>query len=396
MKFPRSVRFSGASLVVAVSLLLAPLVCAQRPAKPTPAPTTSRKPNAAAASERVPAATFDSLLSADAYGVYAEMRMVGQQAASEELANLITPLTFDNGAPDELATLYKFIKAHAEPLTTARLMFATMPVRAGLPEVLLAIEMPSVEEARKFLPELKQFIAASVAPKMTGRTSSNTTTTTSGADEDNPKRVVSVRVDQRTRAQVAGDRARGAMAGDSPVVLPFQVKRSGTIIAMSNEAFTFKKLRGRDEALLFNEPGFQAARARFGSDALFVYLNPVRMFSSAKQKQEGLEKEYRRQEELAQAEARKRDEANAADGVKIEPGVGDSNLVMSPEGNSNNSNVAIVSSQKINSTNANVPVSPEDEMPPPIPEATPTPRSEKELKEELEREQSRRFAQPMG
>jgi hypothetical protein len=58
--------------------------------------------------------------------------------------------------------------------------------------------------------------------------------------------------------------------------------------------------------------------------------------------------------------------------------------------------VAIVSSQKINSTNANVPVSPEDEMPPPIPEATPTPRSEKELKEELEREQSRRFAQTMG
>ncbi|MCA1556541.1 MAG: hypothetical protein LC747_07600, partial [Acidobacteria bacterium] len=160
MKFPLSVRYSGASLVIAVSLLLLPVVRAQRPARPVPKTPTTQ----VAATEKSPAATFDTLLSADAYGIYAEMRMVGQNLNSQEIAGLIQPLTLPgSGAPDELLELYGFIKAHAEPLMTARLMFATMPTRTGLPEVMVAVEMPSVEEARKFVPELKGFVAANVS-----------------------------------------------------------------------------------------------------------------------------------------------------------------------------------------------------------------------------------------
>ena len=111
MKFPLSVRSGGASLVVAVSLLLSP-VQAQRPARKLPAPT--QQTPTAAANETAPAATFDTLLSADAYGVYAEMRMVGQNLNSQEIAGLLTPLSL-GGAPDELLNFYEFLKAHAEP-----------------------------------------------------------------------------------------------------------------------------------------------------------------------------------------------------------------------------------------------------------------------------------------
>lgn len=383
MKFPLSVRSSGASLVVAVSLLLSP-VHAQRPAQKPPAPT--QQTPVAVANEKAPAATFDTLLSADAYGVYAEMRMIGQELNSEEMAGLLTPLSL-SGAPDELLNFYEFLKAHAEPLTTARLMFATMPARAGLPEVLVAVEMPSVEEARKFLPELKQFIAVNVAPKP-----SVVPDATSDAADINPRRGR-----RRARARATTENARVEVNKPSAAP-PFQVKRSGSIIAMSNEAFTFKNLHGaRDQALLVNEPGFQAARASFSSDALFVYFNTVRMTNSAKHKSEALEKEYRRQEKLAQADARKPGIEANADTAGIEPSVGDSQLGINNNGNlnTNNSNIAAVTSGNMNSANLNV-APPEDGLPPPTPEATPSPKSKEELEEERRREESRKFANTVG
>lgn len=397
MKFPRSLCSGGMSLVVAVSLLLSSPVSAQRPAA-RPAPTPNPPP---AAVEKTPAATFDTLLSADAYGIYAEVRMVGRQASSQEMAALVTPLTFGGGAPDELMKLYEFIKAHAEPLMSARLMVATMRARTELPEMLVAIEMPSVEEARKFLPQLKQFIAANVAPQpsVTDETLAQAGITpaaeTSNADNRAGRRRA------RTRA-VAAERVR---AGDvkPPPTPPVHIRRSGSMIAMSNEAFTFKKLRGKDQPLLVDEPGFQAARTRFNADSLFIYFNTVRMFNSSKTQREALEKEYRRQAELAEEEARKRGGQENAGTTKIES---DIIVESSPhdDGNTNansssNSNVAVVASVNSNRANANIATTPEDEMPPPppaTPEATPSPKSEKELEEERRREQTREFVRTMG
>ena len=391
MKFPRSVRSSGASLVVAVSLLLSSLVSAQRPAT-QPATPTPKTPNAAAADEKAPAATFDTLLAADAYGIYAEVRMVGQQFGSEEMAALIAPLTLGGDAPDELMNFYEFIKAHAEPLTTARLMFATMPVRAELPETLVAVEMPSVEEARKFLPELKQFIAKNVAPQPQVTEDETLVMVGSRAPEETP-RPNRRRSRRRARTGATAANSRGD-AAKPPAAPPFQVKRSGSIIAMSNQAFTFKSLRGKDQALLFNEPGFQAARTRFCSDTLFVYFNTVRMFSSSKQQREALEKEYRRQEELRLEAAAKQGGTTNSDAVVSEP------LTIASGGNLNlNANAPVVAGGNMNTAvNENVPGLPGDEVPPPpaTPEATPSPKSEKELEEERRREQSRKFAQTMG
>lgn len=396
MKFPRSVRFSGASLVVAVSLLLSPLAGAQRPAPqkpPAPSPRTSTTAaNATAADERTPAATFDTLLSADAYGVYAEMRMIGQQVDSQELAQLLTPLTLGgvDGPPDDWMNFYEFLKAHAEPLTTARLMFAAMPVRAGVPETLVAVEMPSVEEARKFLPELKQFIAKNVAPSQPQPQVTNDAAvvtvgnTATGETSNNSNR----RGRRRGRAPRASAENARAEASKPP---PIQVKRSGQIIAISDEAFTFKNLRGRDQALLVNEPGFQAARTRFSTDPLFVYFNTTRMFNSTKMRNEALEKEYRRQEELAREKA---DRENADTAQMERHSGGESNY----NGNMNTNASATLSGNVHTGTNANIATTPDEELPTPpaTPEATPSPKSEKELAEERQREQSRQFAQMMG
>lgn len=392
----------GASLVVAVSLLLAPVILhAQRPvpkpARPAPAGagTTPQTP----AAERSPAVTFDTLLSADAYGVYAEMRAVGRHANSQEITQLLAPFGLEgSGAPAELLALYEFIKSHADALMTARLMFAAMPARAGLPETLLAVEMPSAEEARKFVPELKQFVAANVAapPAKTAPT----VTTSLRVETSNTARR---RDRRRARTQAtAGEAADGARA-KRPAAPQFQIKRSGSVIALSNAAFTFKDLHGADQALLVNEPAFQAARTRFGTDTLFVYFNTVRMTNSTKQRMEAFEKEYRRQEELARAEAEKQGARPNSD-VILEPDipeviVGENSVTVGADSNGN-ANFSVSAGVNLNATNANAALSPADGTTPPppapTPEATPTPKSEKELEEERRREQSRQFVDTLG
>jgi hypothetical protein len=379
MKFPLSTR--GGALLVAFALLLAP-VRAQRPA-PQPAP----KPAAATTTpaERSPSATFDTLLSADAYGIYAEVRAVGRHAGSQEIAQLLAPFNFDgSGAPEEMTALYEFIKSHADALTTARLMFATMPARAGLPETLLALEMPSAEEARKFVPELRRFVAVNIAPpSKPAPASTETATINATLDAPNATR----RRGRRRGAQAASaGRATDAARAKQPAAPQFQLKRAGNLIAMSGASFTFRDLRGGDRALLVDEPGFQATRARFNTDTLFVYFNTVRMTSSSKQHAEALEKEYRRQEKLAQAQQQKQNATTNAN-MSVAP-----DIVIDNDGNARMDG-------NMNTANMNAVLAPEETPPPPAgasPEPTPTPMSEKELEEERRREQSRQFTESLA
>ncbi len=393
MKFLLPAVRCGAALVVTVSLLLVPLR-AQRPApKPTPAtaPPASQTP---ATEQSSPAITFDTLLSADAYGIYAEMRMVGRHAGSQELSQLLAPFGLGGGGtPDELLGLYEFIRSHADALMSSRLMFATMAARPGLPEMLLAVEMSSVEEARKFVPELRQLAADLAAPPTDASTSARTVAASGavGTSDSTPRRGR-----QRTRATT--EKAAGGTRAKQSAPPLFQVKRAGSLIAMSATNFAFKDLHRKDQALLVNEPGFQAARTRFSTDALFVYFNTVRMNSSTQQRMEAFEKEYRRQEELAAAEAHKRDAADADTIIEAVTPQGpgdDGNANMRADGNAN---VSATTNANANTSNMNVAAPMEDDAPPAPPEPTPTPspKSEKELEEERQREQSRQFMQTLG
>lgn len=382
MKSPLCAR-RGASLLLVVSVLLLP-VRAQRPAKPAPVPPVNTKPAPAAAKEKSPEVTADTLFAADAYGIYGEMRMVGQQINSPDFAEMLRPLMTKGGAPKELQDLYQFIKAHAESLMTARLMFATMPTRAGLPETVAAVEMPSVEAAQKLAPELKQFIASHLAPTPSpGEATLTTTARRSGK--------------RRAKSQTVEASVRGASAKQSAVT-PVHVKRSGGLIALSDTAFTFRALRGANDKPLSEDPGFQAARSRFTADTLFLYLNLPRMERNNKQRREALEKEYKRQEEEARAGARRQQREGQTANTNTNA---NANMVavedIDPDMISN-ANVAVVTNSNLNPANMNV-AAPVGELsgdvppPPPSPEVSAPPKSAKELEEERRREQSLQFAQ---
>ncbi|HEY0081764.1 MAG TPA: hypothetical protein VGB61_03150, partial [Pyrinomonadaceae bacterium] len=400
MKFPLSMRNGGAALVLTVALLVGPVRAQQRAASPKPAPVAAAptaKQQAQAAERGAPVATFDTLLSADAYGIYAEMRMVGRQAGSPEMLQLLAPFGLEgSGAPAELPALHEFLKSHAEKLMTSRLMFAMMPARSGLPEMLLAVEMSSAEEARKFVPELKEFVAAQLAPAPRDRAKLNSTTPVAAPAEGSPAKPVVARrrAARRTRARAAGDRAGGGADAKWPALPPVHIKRSGQIIAISGATFTFKNLRGADQALLADEPGFQAARTRFSTDTAFAYFNIPRMSNSARQRSEALEKEYRRQEELALAEAEKQGAASNSNRSIADETTDLSGDNMNVRADAQG-NTSVTTSGNTNTSDTNV-VRPPEDVPPPTPEATPPPKSEKELEEERRKEQSERFVETLA
>lgn len=265
-------------------------------------------PSTSSASSSSPAASsstdtaIDNLFAADAYAIYGEMRMVGQHLSSADFKQMLEPLRLPGGLPGELQHLLDFVTDHADELTAARVALGALPVKAGLPSAVVAVEMSSVEEARKLVPQLRTTLARYAGA--------------AGADdavvvgEDAP----AGRAARRRGARGARKRAAGAdgqaVAVSEAVAQassPFQIRRAGRVVALSDAAFTFKSLRGAAGALpLAGEPGFQSVRSRFANDTVFLYFNTTRMSAATKRQMEESERKYREFEERqlrAEAEA---------------------------------------------------------------------------------------------
>jgi hypothetical protein len=137
------------SLIVATVILAAPLVGQQRNTAPKrPAPVEPVEP----------APTLDTLLAADTFKVYAEVRGFGALLQSPAAADLLEPMMKLGGSSPEMKLMLNWLNAHAEVLTTSRVVIAGWPATPNLPSVLLAVELSSVEEAKKFDRELRGFI----------------------------------------------------------------------------------------------------------------------------------------------------------------------------------------------------------------------------------------------
>ena len=135
------------SLAVAIVILASPLLAQQRhnaPKKPAAVPE--------------PAPTFDSLLAAESYKVYCEVRGVGGLIRSSAVNDLLDPVMKLGGPPKEFKAVVKWLNAHADVLGGSRMLVAGWPSRPKLPNVLVAIEFSSPEEAKKFYPELRDFL----------------------------------------------------------------------------------------------------------------------------------------------------------------------------------------------------------------------------------------------
>ena len=257
------------SLLISIILSTAPLNAQQEKA---PAPATPAQP-AKDAPQKEPAFTVDTLLAADSYKVYGEVRNVGQVVRSANVADVLEPIMKLAGPPKEFKSMVRFANAHADSLESCRLVFAAWPVRPKLPQFLFAIEFASPEEAGKFEAPLRDFLPTVLPPP--------TPTPTPKADPVPPAAA--------TSAQPATTPPSAAQPAQAPAVVkpattavketeskpapPFVIKQSGSLVLVSDTAFTFKSLRPPDSKLLAEDENFRQARDRFASDPIFVFFN---------------------------------------------------------------------------------------------------------------------------
>src|SRR6185295_18210789 len=127
--------------ILAIAILATPVLAQQRRNAPKRPPVPE------------PAPSFDSLLAADSYKIYFEVRGIGGLVRSSAVNDLLDPIMKLGGPPKEFKQVVKWLNAHADVLAGSRMLVAGWASRPNLPNVLIAIEFSSPEEAKKFYPE---------------------------------------------------------------------------------------------------------------------------------------------------------------------------------------------------------------------------------------------------
>jgi hypothetical protein len=242
MQIPkRSKRFIG--LLITAVLLASPLVAQQKRG------ATPKKPATAPSPEPVP--TFDTLLSADTYRIYSEIRGVGQFSQSSAVNDLVDLIVKVVGPPKEFKTVVKWLRSHADALSGSRMLIAGWPARPNVPNFVMAIEFSSTEEAQKFYPELRGFLP-SIMPTPAP------TTAPGGASAPGLS---------------SPGAARSTAAERIEPVLPYHLKQSGPLILLSDKTFTLRELTPHGSKLLAEDQNFALARNRFVSEPIFLYVD---------------------------------------------------------------------------------------------------------------------------
>jgi hypothetical protein len=237
-----------------------------------------------------PAPTFETLIPADSYTIYGEVRGVGQLIGSSALNDLLEPVVKLSGPPKEFRTVVKWLQAHADEVMTSRLLFAGWPTVGAkqAPQTLIAIEFASAEEATKFAATLVEFLPT-VLPK----------------PEPEPE------ADKKT--------AEGANAPEKPKPTAppepgFHLQRMGSLVVITPRPWTMKQLKPAGSKPLAEDGNFRAARNRFSSEPIFVYVDTKAMEREDEERRKHFEEQRRTEEEQV-----KREQAAAeAEGQKSE------------------------------------------------------------------------------
>lgn len=288
------------TLLLTISLL-ATSVAGQQKRRTTE--KTAAKPPAAPA----PApATFDTLLSADSYKVYAEIRGVGQFIKSNAVNEVLDPiLKFDK--PDEqFADFINWLKSHAEPLMTSRLLVAAWPTFKDVPDAVVAIEFSSPEEAAKFEPQLNG-IMPTILPPMPQ------------APPEPQKQPEAQSAASEKRH--ADEKPAANEKPKEPVLVPrYHLQRSGSLVLVSDKPIDLKKLHPAGTRLLSEDPNFRVAYNRFTSEPIFVFLDFQAIEKESREREKQVQEEMEAQRVLMEkqkAEAQATPEAEA--GPEIMP-----------------------------------------------------------------------------
>src|SRR6185437_3686848 len=283
------------SCVVALVMLATPLLAQQHRNAP-------RKPPVAE-----PAPTFDSLLAADSYKIYCEIRGVGGLVRSSAVNDLLDPIMKLGGPPKEFKTVVKWLNAHADVLAGSRMMVAGWGSRPNLPNVLIAIEFASPEEAKKFYPELRDFLPK-ILPTPTptpAPTPSPTLTTIPAAQPAStiaagPSETQAVRTEPVEAPATTQNIVKVAEKEPGPSLPPYQMKQAGSLVLISDTAFTVKSLRPRGSKALEEDQNFLLARNRFASESLFLYVDLKTIEKEEKAQRQKWEEEAQKHAEAEQ------------------------------------------------------------------------------------------------
>jgi hypothetical protein len=220
----------------------------QAPA-PTAAPTATTTPRAPQQQARRPEPdpSFEELLAADAYTVYAELRRVGTLAGTDEVKSAVAALTLLGGEEVRpLTDFYSFISNNAETLGESRIVLAFMPARAGVPQGVAAFELESPAAAVAFEPKLRRILGEQV------RQIKQAMGMQSASPDPQPQR--------RQAARVPGS--------------DLGMRRVGRWLITTDGPFKLRQLRGAEsEPSLADSTRFQTVRSRFANDSLFVYVD---------------------------------------------------------------------------------------------------------------------------
>jgi hypothetical protein len=220
---------------------------------PTPAPPSSATPRATQQARRAePDPSFEELLAADAYTVYAELRRVGTLARMDEIKSAVAALTLLGGEEARPVTdFYAFVSANAEVLGESRIVLAFMPARAGVPSGIAAFELESPAAAVAFEPKLRRILGEQV--RQVKQVMGQPTATPDPTPGPQQRR-------QGSAARVPGS--------------DFALRRVGRWLISSDVPFKLKPLRGEEgEPSLADSARFQSVRSRFANDSLFIYVD---------------------------------------------------------------------------------------------------------------------------
>lgn len=251
LKLPMSSAFS----LFLILLLAAPTQIAAQTRRQTPARPQTPQP------ARTPAPTFDTLLAANTYKIYGEVRSVGQLIRSNSINEILEPIMKLAAPSKEFRTLVKWLNTHADEVMTSRMLVAGWPNGGELPDLLVAIEFASPDEASKFQQRLNEFL-----PKIMPAPSPEN----SPSPESSPQ---------------PGQTEKPA--------LPYHLQQAGALILITPTPLKLAKLRPAGSKLLAEDVNFRVARNRFNSESIFVFVD-VAAIEKEEQEQEKRFEEQRK------------------------------------------------------------------------------------------------------
>jgi len=285
----------AALLLLSSTLLVTSAVAQQK--RPTPA-RTQPKPTEAAAP------TFETLIPAGSYTIYGEVRNVGQLIQSNTLNEFLEPILKMAGTSKEFRGLLNWFSTHADEVTSSRLLVATWPRNQEVPDILIAIEFASAEEATKFATPLNEALQKVLPP------------TPASSPEKNDKPATTEKP-----------------AITAPAKPNFHLQRFGSLILITEKPLTLKQLKPAGSKPLFDDANFRTARNRLNSEPIFVYVDykAIKRAEEERRKREEEENKKRAEAATAKLEQALVDQKNTSENPSTPEVIGTENVVANTE-----------------------------------------------------------------